>query len=27
MTQALLERLEIAELVQSWALFRDTGDW
>jgi len=27
MSQALLERLEIAELVQSWALYRDTGDW
>ena len=27
MKQALLERLEIAELVQSWALYRDTGDW
>ena len=27
MSQALLERLEIAELVQSWALYRDAGDW
>ena len=27
MKQALLERLEIAELVQSWALYRDAGDW
>jgi hypothetical protein len=27
MSQALLERLEISELVQSWALYRDTGDW
>ena len=23
----LLERLQISELVQSWALYRDTGDW
>ena len=23
----LLTRLEIAELVQSWALYRDSGDW
>ncbi|NDF80073.1 MAG: nuclear transport factor 2 family protein, partial [Betaproteobacteria bacterium] len=27
MSHALLERLEISELVQSWALYRDTGDW
>jgi hypothetical protein len=27
MSQALLERLEITELVQSWALYRDAGDW
>ena len=27
MSQALLERLEITELVQSWALYRDSGDW
>ncbi len=27
MSQALFERLEISELVQSWALYRDTGDW
>lgn len=27
MSQSLLERLEIAALVQSWALYRDTGDW
>jgi hypothetical protein len=27
MSQALSERLEIAELVQSWALYRDAGDW
>jgi len=27
MSQALLERLEIEELVQSWALYRDTVDW
>jgi hypothetical protein len=27
MSQTLLERLEISELVQSWALYRDTGDW
>jgi hypothetical protein len=27
MSQALSERLEITELVQSWALYRDSGDW
>lgn len=26
-TQALLERLRISELVQSWALYRDAGNW
>ena len=26
-SQDLLERLQISELVQSWALYRDTGDW
>jgi hypothetical protein len=27
MSKALIERLEISELVQSWALYRDAGDW
>ena len=27
MSHSLLERLEIAELVQSWALYRDAGNW
>lgn len=27
MPNNLLERLEIAELVQSWALYRDAGNW
>jgi hypothetical protein len=27
MSHALSERLEITELVQSWALYRDSGDW
>jgi len=26
-TAALLQRLAITEVVQSWALYRDTGDW
>lgn len=26
-TQALLARLRISELVQSWALYRDAGNW
>ena len=25
--EALLQRLAITEVVQSWALYRDTGDW